>query len=80
MSVTELRPIKQTDKGYHNCGEQWGFMGEHRHYQSDYECPTCKGVTTHPQCAAWPISVVECPGCFEGLELGLSERTGVRFR
>ncbi len=80
MSAIAIRPIKQTDRGYHSCGEQWGWCGEHKHYLSDYECPTCKGVTTHSQCAAWPISVVECPLCWESLELGLSERKGVRFR
>ena len=61
------------------CGENWGFMG-HSHFNASYRCPTCNEIHALTQCAAWPISSVECEVCGDNLECSLTPVKGVNFR
>lgn len=60
------------DHGYHTCGENWGYCGEHRHFIGTYRCE-CGNLMTIGQCEAYPITDVDCSECWGRVECELSE-------
>ena len=61
-----------------NCGEHWGYMG-HKAYFADYVCE-CGHSFKLLQCAAWPITCMDCPACGSELECMLADQKGVNYR
>ena len=47
----------------HDCGADYGYCGEHRAFRVLYQCE-CGGQFTLEQCAAWPITDMDCPACY----------------
>ena len=80
MPIETVKPFRQVDLGYHDCGEAWGFMG-HTHFEADYICPHCWECIHMTQCAAWSSTMLDCPHCGGGsLDLQLRDVEGVAFR
>ncbi len=76
----EAQNIEQTPlEGYCDCGENWGFFG-HTKFKTSYRCPTCGDTHDMTQCAAWPITCIECPACGDHIECALTPVKGVSFR
>ena len=80
LVTIEATSINQTCcEGDCTCGESWGFMG-HAHFNASYRCPTCNEIHDLVQCAAWPISCIDCKACGDNLECNLTPVEGVSFR
>ncbi len=74
------RPIRVVNLGYHSCGENWGFLSEHLCFSATYRCPACDEPITIDQCAAWPITQMDCPHCYETISCELSDQKGCVLR
>jgi transcription elongation factor Elf1 len=72
--MISLLPTKQRECGYHKCNAEYGWCGEHRAFRATYECPECGHVFEIDQCAAWPITVLDCGGCFVSLDCELNQK------
>lgn len=70
MTTTTLHPINVEDHGYHSCGENWGLCNEHRHFIGTYICE-CGERHIIGQCAAWPITEIDCDRCFRTISCEL---------
>ena len=82
MAITTIEAVNIGQaqlEGYCDCGESWGFMG-HVKFKAMYRCPTCCEIHDITQCAAWPISCIECKACGDNLECALLPVEGVTFR
>ena len=78
---TAAELVKTEPMGFHTCGEQWGWCGEHKYWAATYECPMCGFRETIEQCAAWPISVIDCPHCLATMHCEMCEAVvGVALR
>jgi hypothetical protein len=80
ITTLEATSISQTRcDGYCDCGENWGYFG-HSKFEASYRCPTCNEVHDLMQCAAWPVSCIDCEVCGDTIECALSPVEGVSFR
>jgi hypothetical protein len=80
-NIPTIRPINVEKHGYHTCGENWGFCGEHAHFIGIYRCCYCNAPITTDQCAAWPITEQDCPRCYRTVKCELTtELTGCTLR
>jgi len=80
LLTIEAQNISQTRlDGYCDCGENWGFFG-HSKFAASYRCPICGSQHDLVQCAAWPITCIDCEACGDKLECALLPVEGVSFR
>ena len=72
--MATVQPQRQESIGHHACGEAWGWCGEHMAFVATYTCSSCGHRFTLEQCAAWPITRMDCERCFQQLNCKLDQR------
>lgn len=66
--------VSQRQVGYHDCGADWGWCGEHPTFRATFDCPGCDKSFTVSLCAAWPCSRLDCPHCYAAVNVELSQK------